>query len=423
MHSTNIITGIIVSRALGPSVLGIWMILGLIIAYSEAFGRTKADVASVYILSNKKYTLSEIVFSLNVIAIISSTIIIVIILSQFNFIYDLFFGISGNQYELYLKIILLQIPFQFLSINYSYLHIALDNVSTYNKMIIYQTFTYSILSIFLILVTKLGLLSIIIASIISYIVSLSYGFYKLEKIKFINFKWNKSLFLELLKYGSNFYITGIFGQFHESGARTIMTSFMNSSSIAFIGQAQGIGKLINKIPDALNTILYPRLSKSLNDSAIQISIKSFRIISIIQLVFGLSLLIIIDSLIVIMYGEAFQPTADMVKIILPGLIINGSCSVFISYFNSIGKAKYVPRIQLIPILIQLILAYYFINIFQYHGAAFAISIGFAINGLFFLITFLVLTKSSIFKIIPRKSDFNFIFKFIMNSIAINTAKK
>ena len=84
---TNIITGVIIARKLGPDMRGLYAILLLIPGYAEAFGRLKFDIAAVYFLGKKKVGMGEIVFLLNMLAILTSTIIISLFLFQYDWIY------------------------------------------------------------------------------------------------------------------------------------------------------------------------------------------------------------------------------------------------------------------------------------------------------------------------------------------------
>jgi len=51
---TNLITGVLIARILGPSALGIFGILSMVPAYAEGFGRIKVDIAAVYFIGKKK---------------------------------------------------------------------------------------------------------------------------------------------------------------------------------------------------------------------------------------------------------------------------------------------------------------------------------------------------------------------------------
>ena len=67
---TNLATGIVIARVLGPTMMGLWVILLLNPGYAEAFGRLKFDVSAVYFLGKKKISIGEIVFILHFLALL-----------------------------------------------------------------------------------------------------------------------------------------------------------------------------------------------------------------------------------------------------------------------------------------------------------------------------------------------------------------
>ena len=106
VYSSKLITGAIIARVLGPIGLGIWIIFEMIPAYSEAFGRLKFDIASVYFLGQKKYGLGETTFLLNITSLISSFILIILILINIDLIDNyLFKDLEINPSVLYLVLL------------------------------------------------------------------------------------------------------------------------------------------------------------------------------------------------------------------------------------------------------------------------------------------------------------------------------
>ena len=59
----------------------------------------------------------------------------------------------------------------------------------------------------------------------------------------------------MIRYGLFLYLTGILIA-AKTGVRAISTAFLIPSKIAFLGQAQNLSLIINKVPDAIATILY-----------------------------------------------------------------------------------------------------------------------------------------------------------------------
>ncbi len=54
---SQLITSVIIARKLGPEMVGTWVILSMIPTYAESFGRIKFDIAAVYFLGKKKYSI------------------------------------------------------------------------------------------------------------------------------------------------------------------------------------------------------------------------------------------------------------------------------------------------------------------------------------------------------------------------------
>ena len=153
---TNLITGIFLARALGPTALGIWGILALVSSFAESLGRIKVDQAAVYFIGKRHYRPEAIYFQINLIAILTSVLIVIVFLLNFDWIYGWLFKNSTGNYKKLFLVLLLQIPIQFLLMNHAYFHIANENIFCYNKMLIIQAWTNSILSAVLLFCSSLS---------------------------------------------------------------------------------------------------------------------------------------------------------------------------------------------------------------------------------------------------------------------------
>ena len=125
------VSGVVIARILGPEALGLWAILQLIPGYAEAFGRLKFDISAVYFLGKKKAQLGEMIFTLNLLALITSSIIIAIFLFKFDWFYSHLFKNSITDMRHLALGILLVIPLQFLNTNYNYIHLTLSKIKRY----------------------------------------------------------------------------------------------------------------------------------------------------------------------------------------------------------------------------------------------------------------------------------------------------
>jgi O-antigen/teichoic acid export membrane protein len=419
---TNLLTGIAVGRVIGPEALGIWGILSLVPAYAESFGRIKVDIAAVFYISRKEFLEEDIYRSINLIAIISSFLIILGILVEFDLIYNYLFKYAKSNFRFHLFVLLLQIPLQFLYLNHAYFFIAHERIDIYNKIVLIQSLMNSALSIIFLFFTSLGIWSVIISAISGTFFALLFGIYSIDKKAWNKFNIKREVNIKLLHYGFKLYINGILGQLQQSGTQLLSVQTLFPSQIAFLNQSQGLGRILFKLVDPLNTILFPSISKSNINESIKLVCFAFRISTLLLSISGIGFLFICKPLILILYGPNFLPTVVIIYYLIPGLVINAACSTLISYYNGIGKAGMIPLLNLFSILIQLILTIYLSQLFGLIGAAISISIGLSLSGLSLLFIFSRKKDVSILDLLPRYTDMLFLIYMIKKTI-LNDNKK
>ena len=415
---TNLAVSIIVARTLGPAALGIWVILSMVPSYAEAFGRTKTDLAAVYFIGQKLFRREDVLFNLNLIALASAGTILVFILWQFGPIYEWLFKNEVGNYRTEVLLLMIQIPLQFLYLNYSYFHIAEENIHVYNRMVVIQAWANGLTAISLLTLTPIGLWSVILAALTGTSVALLYGWRSIDREGWVSGRASKQVSFALIRYGAHFYVGGVLGQLQQSGTNLLALAYLIPAQMAFLGQGQGVGKLLNKVVDPLNAILFPRISRSGSDEAVDASCSAFRISSILLLIGGVALAIVAEPLIVAIYGVDFQPTSAVLRYLLPGLIIGGACSTLSNYFNGTGRASLIPRIQFFPVVIQQLLAWFFLQRWGLKGGAAAISIGIALYGLVLLPVFAKISKASFRQLVPGVADLRYLLAFATNGLSV-----
>jgi O-antigen/teichoic acid export membrane protein len=373
---TQLVTSVTIARKLGPEMMGIWVILGMIPSYAESFGRMKFDIAAIYFLGKNKYRMGEVVFTLNALAIITSALIVILILWQFNWLYGLLFSKSTLNVRNMLHAILLQIPLNYLYMNYSYLLIYKEDINTYNWMIIIKSLVSSVGAIFLIFVLDLGIWAVVGASVLSIFLSLLYGAYKLGPTERPAHIINTLLIRDLFQYGSKLYMGGLIGHFQAYITNLIVALYLVPSQVAFFSMARGFGQLIDKVPTALNTILLPRLMKTaLPEEAAQLSARASRLILVLLVIVGGIAFSLITPAVYILYGAEFLPLVAPFLILIPGIVIAGATTPFMQYFMGINRADLCITLPLLPLLLQVMLSFVLIPEFGPEGAAVAFTSG------------------------------------------------
>lgn len=419
IHVINILTGVVIARTLGPELLGIWVLLSLVSAYAEGFGRLKTDVSSIYILGSRKARPEEILFSSTFFASTSSLIIVAFLLWQFDNIESLLFRSADVRYNQELMYIVLLIPFEFLLLNLSYFFLALEKVLIYNRIKVLQATLNFILISTLIIFFDLTLWALVIARIFSTLIPLAHAWLSLEREGWIALRnrWNKSITMEVLRYAFNFYVIGIIASVNTLTIKSIAALSFNSSQLAFYNQAEAGSRLINIIPNSISIILYPRISKlEKKESAVEVSCLSFRVTLLVLIGIGTLLFLMANPLMVFLYGIEFEPTAEVLKVAIPGVVIGSSFLSFKSFFEGSGKADIIPRLQIVPVVLQIIFSYFLIDALGLIGAAISFSLGSVLYGIVIFLAFIKINNLSFYRVIPQIGDIKLIFNIIISKV-------
>ena len=409
-----ILTGIVVARTLGPEMLGVWVLLSLVSAYAEAFGRLKTDTASIYIIGSAKAKPYEVFFSTHFFALASSFIIVFFLFWQLNLLHDLFFSDAKTSYHLEFTFLIFLIPLEFILINNLYFLLALENIISYNRIkVLRQVVHFGV--VVLLLTLGFELWSLVIGRILEVFIALIYSFFSLDRKELLQGKyWNPKVNKDILSYALNFYSIGVIAHIQELSIRTISAFFLSTSQVAFYSLGEGAGRILSKIPEALTTILYPRISRlEKNSEVIDLSCRAFRATLIILIFIGIVLSLIAKPLVVFLYGIEFELSAVVLVIAIPGIVIGSSALTLKTFFEGSGKASIIPKVQIMPVILQIGLAYFLISLYGFIGAAISFSTGFLLYGLAVLIAFLKISKVSFYKLIPRVQDFKLLYNLLL----------
>ena len=416
VYFSALFTSSVIARRLGPDVLGVWTILSLISAYGEAFGRTKADVASVYIIGKKNFSQNEVLTNLNLITLIGFVIFIIGLYFCYDFVYYWLFHNVETNYTTEIYYLILHLFVYFFYLNYLYFFLPIDDIVVHNKMVLIRTWTLSLMSVVLVLFTNLGVMALVVSALLSTVVALFFGMRSSNCKIFRLDYFRANLIKQLLFNAKSIYIGGILGQMQQSSVRLFSAVYLIPSSIAFLGLAETISAMLNKIVEPVNSIMYPEISRTESASAVERSLSSFRLLSII-LSFSVALIyLVISPMITIIYGNSFLIVSNLVYVLLPGLFINGIGGIFLNFFNGTGNSLVIPRIMVIPVVVQIVVAIIFIPNYGLIGASFAVSTGLALNGLVSICYFKTLTRCSSGDFIPKSSDFSVLYKILVRLI-------
>jgi len=422
---SNAVVSIILARSLGPFYLGIWFTLNLLPSYAELFGRIKIDAAAVFFLSKGKYLLEQALPAINLIALFFSFLFIGIYFSFFSELNHFFFKSPPDNIGLLVGLILVQIPLNFLYMNYLYIHIYLEDKRVVNQMAVLRSILSFgiILAIFFIKRMQLDILSVIIAMLAGVLSALVWGIYKSPKHNFVQFNLNMLMVKDLLKYGAQLYVGGIFAYLNIYLVQFFVLRFLTPIQMGYYTVAQQNSLLFQKFTDAISVFFFPLISKSnQNTEIVDITLKAFRTTLLLLIPCLLLAFLFLKPAIMFTYGKSYIQSVIPILIILPGIILSTSTSPISIAFQASGKPHLTYLALLVPVLTQLLLLFILVPKYGINGAAACFSIGCVLTAIIQLLIFKYnfVPKDFLNKIKIQKADYIYIKDFFINKLLKKT---
>ena len=419
-------TSVLIARKLGPYILGIVSIFKLILTYSEAFARSKSDLAAVYLIGKKNISIEDAIKNLNLITICISLFLFSIVISKFNFFYNLFFSQTQQDYKIQFLLIIVISIFNFIYLNYSYIHITMGNIKEFNTMVSLNSILNSLFTLFFIYVIPLRENSILVGHFLAPLLALFYGWKKLPKN--LKNKGKASIIdsLKIIRYGLQFYIVGLFSEFQQSGSRLIAVSLLRAEYLGFLAQGQRLSILLERLLSPVSTLLFPKISFSNRSQGLKTCCFAFRVSTLLISIASIIFLLISKYMVLFLYGPEFHEITKVVYFLIPCTLITSLLSILNSYYAGTGRVIIQSYIQLLPLILQFLLTYYLSQKYGLIGPLLGTLISVLLCMVLSISYFLMDTKINFRELIPKKSDLIYIYSFFKQfyrEIIVGTGKK
>ncbi len=414
----KVITGALIARKLGPTGLGIWTVLELILNYSRAFGTPRFEVASVHFLGKKEYERGEIIFLTNIIAVLSSIFILALFLFNLEFIKTIFY--KDVTVDSFLIIVAFSyLPILFITRNYNNFLLSKEDVMSYNISIIINDIANIFLTLVLLFIFDFGLWALAIGKILSGIMAMLYCVHKVHQLEKMKWKINLSLLRRMFKFSYKVYFSEVVGFINLYISNMVTALLLPPALLAFFSMGKGKAEWLHRIADAAGTVIYPRVSNQTAQKidSVDMTTKAYRLLFITLIGMGFMGVLLIYPATLILYGKEFVPLIYSFYIIIPGIIFHASTRLIRVYLLGIGRPGITLFISIVPFTFQVPLCYLLIPMWGFPGAALAVTTALGITGIITLMIYSRLNKIKYADLlIPQKTDFYFLFGMIKDHI-------
>ena len=420
----SLISSIIVTRILGPFNKGALGILVIIPYLLVNFGSLGIGNANLYFVGKKKYPIEKIVSnSLSLTLILGTILILIAYLIALFYKQTIFRGIPFT----YTHLVFILIPFLLFQKFTQYTFLGKERITTRNIIILLPAIFNFIAIICFVVILRLNLLGVLIASLLSNIFAFILCFHFTSKISKIKLNFDYKLFIESVKFGIIPFLALVVMNLNFRADIFLIKYYLDNTAVGLYSLAASISEEIWLIPQSVGLVLFSRISNIEEREANALTPLTCRLSLSISFLCGLFLFLTANILIPFVYGEAFRPSVKPLLILLPGTVLMTIFLILHSDLTGRGKAIITLKIFTIAFFANIIMNIFLIPTYGINGAALASSASYSLGALVLAITFSKENSISLKDILlPKKFDFTtYIFPLVLKiktKIVYNTPK-
>jgi O-antigen/teichoic acid export membrane protein len=376
---------VIIARVLGPEGKGVAAYIIMIISMFALIGPFGILDAHSYFFAKKIKRKKEKIFQNNMTFIILISLIlilIVLLISLKGYLLNNSLNFLNNPF--YSLFILFGILILMISPVLSQTLFVLNKIFLENKILLINRIAFLVILSSLMILNKLTILSYLFTYFLFELI--------LAIIYFINIKipfriyLNKNLIKEEFKFGFPLFIGVILINLVYKVDIFFIQYFLGFVETGVYSVGVNIAQKIWLIPVSIGAVLYAKLLNTQNKiKKKNITILTSKFSFFICLFLVLPLLVLAPWIVMILYGVAYEKSATIIQLLLPGVLFNLIGILLYTYYKAKGQPSTYVILTFITFLINLILNIILIPKLGINGAAIASTLSYTAFGLSYLI--------------------------------------
>lgn len=370
----NFLSAVFISRALGPTLRGIYAVAMTISTIGIQFGNLGLHSSNTYYVAKDPKLLP---------AIAGNTMATTLVLGSLCSVAGWFFCISETGAEridgslLYLTVF--WIPLGLAYMLFQNILLGIHEVRAFNKSELFnRIFNFVIvLSIILCGVRKVSI--IFFVNYLSISLSLLYIFYKIKNRLHEKPRVSLSLLKNSLSYAMRVYIGCFIAFFVIRCDILFVKHYLGFEQTGYYSVAANAIDILSMFPMTIGTLLFPKLSAITDEQAkLRLLKKIGLFVFLIMLTLSIILFFVAEPLINLVYGPAFLPVVSIFCWLLPGMVFISIDRICSTYFGSIGAPLITIFSPLIALIVKIAINHYFVSTMGVIAIAISSTVGYAL---------------------------------------------
>jgi O-antigen/teichoic acid export membrane protein len=231
----------------------------------------------------------------------------------------------------------------------------------------------------LLLTTGLRLPALVVSLLLGGLLGLAVGAWGVHRGCRLQRARSGGLYAELLGFGRRLYLAGVIEHLNLYLGSLLVGLHLTARELAFFRLGQDRVQILDQIPSAVNSLLYPRIARmSTQNEQDELAARSIRTLALVLTLCGIAGGILAPFAVWLLYGREYLPMTISIWILLPGICALGMTSPATQYFMGTGQPDAVWKLALVPLVLQVLLLWPLMRAAGFAGAALAISASFVL---------------------------------------------
>jgi O-antigen/teichoic acid export membrane protein len=384
---------IVIARVLGPSGKGAYSLILLVSTLLFILGNLGINISNVYFGGKQKYSWAEIASNSLILALALGFSIATAFLTYF-FVFQPSF-LKGLEPRC-IVLATLVLPFNFLSMYFSYILLGQNRIMDFNLVGLLSSCTLLALIFLILFAFKGEVFGAILAAAGAALITAIVCILLVRRVTKITWSFSPALFKDSLKFGVKGYLGNVI-QFLNYRLDMLLVNFF--LSVAFVGYytvAVSFAEALWYFPGAVGTVIFARTPGISTEEANRSTPKVYRNTLFLTILAAVALFILSKSVVLLLFGPAFLPAIQPLKILLPGVVALGSTKVLTNEIAGRGRPIINTIAAGVSLIINISLNILLIPTMGISGAALASTISYSVTSVIVFIAFIRISHNSIF---------------------------
>ena len=377
-------TGIITARLLGPNDRGLFTILLLLPQTLVNFAKMGVAQANVYYIRKRGASVGTVASNSLVLSLIVTLVLLAACLLGWNWIIAPF---TRGAARSYIWLALSVIPFVLIESYFLAIMQAVENFRAYNMQSVYKA-VFSFLGIAFALLALHGRLW---AALLSQMIVLAAAnvwlLYKVWRMAPFGLRWDGGVGRGTLEFGAKSYLQTVAAHLHYRIDVYLIAYFLTPTDVAFYAIAVNMTNPILQIPDAIGTVIFPKLAGSSDVDAHAQTAVTCRHTLFATIMAALFYAGVGSQALTLAYGARYAPAIRPMVLMLPGIIMISLYQILTRNFTSRNRQQVNIIAAAIALGVNCTLNVILIPRFGISGAAVSTAISYTLAALLLLFVF------------------------------------